>query len=431
MFKVILSILFTPLLAFGTDVKISNLPLGTGSTTNASDSFPYVSYVNGVTKRLAFSDILNIPSIATPTFTGTVTAPLFVGALTGVASGNASYSANNHGVMLSGVSSVMTVLAPDSSASKVLKSGGASANPSWLAYDNANTVSTLVARDGSGNFSAGTITAALTGAASGNLSATANQYGLVTSGAANVATVIAPDASATKWLKSGGASAVPAWTAHTGMTVQRFTTGTAATYTKPSAAVALKVLVLGGGGAGGGGAATGGANGTAAGGGAGGGWSMSWISSPSATYTYTVGAGGTPGTAGNNNGNNGGNSTFSYSSMVGTGGTGGAGSNTCTGPVFCSAQAGPSLGTGGDLVGSGSFGAAGTMLGSSGGQLLSGRGGDSLLGTGGTPCQSCNGNGTAGNGYGSGGSGSGSGNNLAAFAGGAGTGGIIIVEEYY
>ncbi len=92
---------------------------------------------------------------------GTVTA-----ALTGTASGNLTYSANNHGVLLSSGTNAATVIAPDASATKVLKSGGSSADPTWLAYDNANTVSTLVFRDGSGNFTAGTITAALTGNAS-------------------------------------------------------------------------------------------------------------------------------------------------------------------------------------------------------------------------------------------------------------------------
>ena len=38
----------------------------------------------------------------------------------------------------------------------------------------ANTVSTLVARDASGNFTAGTITAALTGTASGNLTSSSS-----------------------------------------------------------------------------------------------------------------------------------------------------------------------------------------------------------------------------------------------------------------
>jgi hypothetical protein len=81
----------------------------------------------------------------------------------------------------------------------------------------ANTNSAIVARDGSGNFSAGTITAALTGAvtgtASGNTTYSANNHGVVLSSATNAMTVLAPDASTTKFLQSGGASANPAWAA--------------------------------------------------------------------------------------------------------------------------------------------------------------------------------------------------------------------------
>lgn len=108
---------------------------------------------------------------------GNFTAGTITAALTGTASGNTTYTANNHGVVVSGSGNAMTVIAPDASASKVLKSGGSSADPSWLAYDNANTPSTIVARDFAGNFSAGTITAstliantALAGALNGNTS---------------------------------------------------------------------------------------------------------------------------------------------------------------------------------------------------------------------------------------------------------------------
>ncbi len=87
--------------------------------------------------------------------------------------GGTTYTANQYGVALSSAAnSTLTILAPDASTSKVLKSGGASANPSWLAYTDANTASTLVARDGSGNFSAGTITATLAGTASTATNAT-------------------------------------------------------------------------------------------------------------------------------------------------------------------------------------------------------------------------------------------------------------------
>lgn len=91
--------------------------------------------------------------------------------------------------------------------------GSVSAAPVWTSAVAANTASTLVARDGSGNFSAGTITAALTGTASGNTTYSANNHGVVISGSSNTMIVIAPDASVTKVLTSGGASADPTWAA--------------------------------------------------------------------------------------------------------------------------------------------------------------------------------------------------------------------------
>lgn len=79
----------------------------------------------------------------------------------------------------------------------------------------ANTASAIVARDGSGNFIAGTITAALTGTASGNTTYSPNNHGVVLSGAANAMTVIAPNASTAFPLVSAGASADPTWAALT------------------------------------------------------------------------------------------------------------------------------------------------------------------------------------------------------------------------
>lgn len=120
---------------YAADVKIGNLPLGTGSATTSLDSFPFVNNASAVTQRLLLSDLINIPSLATPVFTGTVTAPTFVGAVTGnvtgTASGNTKYTANQYGVVLSGSGTTMSVLAPDASTTKVLVSGGAGANPSW------------------------------------------------------------------------------------------------------------------------------------------------------------------------------------------------------------------------------------------------------------------------------------------------------------
>lgn len=61
-----------------------------------------------------------------------------------------------------------------------------------LVYTSSNTAPSLVLRDGSGNFSAGTITAALTGTASGNATITPTNHGVVISGAANAMTAVGP-----------------------------------------------------------------------------------------------------------------------------------------------------------------------------------------------------------------------------------------------
>lgn len=99
-------------------------------------------------------------AIASVSYSGTITAPSFVGPLTGTASGNTAYTANNHGVVFSGSGNTMTVKAPDASTVKVLVSGGASADPTWstvadsaltsAATTTPGTASSIVKRDASG-----------------------------------------------------------------------------------------------------------------------------------------------------------------------------------------------------------------------------------------------------------------------------------------
>lgn len=98
---------------------------------------------------------------------------------------------------------VDTKLATISTANKVSNSATTATS--------ANTASAIVARDSSGNFSAGTISAALTGTASGNTTYTANNHGVVVSSATNAMTVIAPSSSTVFPLVSGGSSANPTW----------------------------------------------------------------------------------------------------------------------------------------------------------------------------------------------------------------------------
>lgn len=80
-FITLLTLLMTSIV-YGADVKISSLPLGSGSTTGINDSFPYVDSTTMVTKRLTLYDLVNVPQfvatyapINNPTFTGTLTAP--------------------------------------------------------------------------------------------------------------------------------------------------------------------------------------------------------------------------------------------------------------------------------------------------------------------------------------------------------------------
>lgn len=144
---------------------------------------------------------------------GTITASLtgnVTGNVTGAVTGNAS------------TATALAADPADCGANVYATAINASGTLTCASITNASTTatssagnSTIVARDGSGNFAAGTITAALTGTASGNTTYSANQYGVVLSGAANTMSVLAPDASTSKILMSGGASANPSWGALT------------------------------------------------------------------------------------------------------------------------------------------------------------------------------------------------------------------------
>lgn len=88
-------------------------PLFVASSTNGNQAID-------LTTGLTFNPSTNL--LATTTFSG---------ALTGTASGNTTYSANNHGVVLSSATNAMTVIAPNASTAFPLVSGGTGADPSW------------------------------------------------------------------------------------------------------------------------------------------------------------------------------------------------------------------------------------------------------------------------------------------------------------
>ena len=109
--------------------------------------------------------------------------------------------------------------------------------------------------------------------------------------------------------------------------IDYLTSGAGATYT-PGADVSA-MIVDGVGGGGGAGGADGQGPGTIAlpTAGSGGGWFSLFIVNPAASYTYTIGAGGTGGAAGNNNGTAGGTTSFTDGTNTATapGGGGGGG----------------------------------------------------------------------------------------------------------
>ncbi len=146
--------------------------------------------------------------------TNNLSTTTFSGALTGTASGNTTYSANNHGVVLSGSANTMTVVAPVASTTKVLTSGGTGADPTWADLS-PSTFGTQTA----GTFLAG---------------------------------------------PTSGSAAAPTFRALQAPTQQSFTSGTSQTYTPPVGVLYIEVEMVGGGGCGGQSGSSTGTNGTAA-----------------------------------------------------------------------------------------------------------------------------------------------------------------------
>lgn len=203
-----------------------------------------------------------------------------------------------------------------------------------------------------------------------------------------------------------------------------FTTGTAATWNLPTAlqvsGAKFKVTVVGGGGQGGGTSTT---SGQVGGGGGAGGCAVKWLTYVSGqnSATYTVGAAGS-GAGTNANGGNGTASTFVYNSVTYTGGLGTGGTANAGGGAG-------GAGTNGDINVPGQDGANGGVMAATSNYI--GNGGCSGLGYGfggQMPVTAAGNTGNAGVGYGAGGSGGRTGTGVTARAGGAGTGGIIIIE---
>jgi uncharacterized protein (TIGR03437 family) len=197
------------------------------------------------------------------------------------------------------------------------------------------------------------------------------------------------------------------------------------TYTTPANITAILVECVGGGG-GGGGAAGAILNAGAGGSGGSGSYARKYIASPAASYSVSIGTGGSGGAAGDNAGAAGGNTIFGSTVMTCNGGSGGSGSGAAgLGASIVAGGAGGATSTGGDLNIGGNAGGNGDRL--SGTVSASQHGGGSYFG-GGAPGV-LNAAGVAAASYGGGGSGASTQGNTNR-AGGDGSQGVIVVSEF-
>ena len=204
------------------------------------------------------------------------------------------------------------------------------------------------------------------------------------------------------------------------------------TYTKPAGLVRAMVEVVSAGGGSGGCGATAANSVSSSGGGGGGGYSRELLeaSAIGATETVTIGAGGIAGASGNNAGGAGGTTSFG-ALLSATGGSAGGGAGATPDDRNGGAGGGEGVGSGGDIDGTGTPGGNGLSLGIVG-VAIGGKGGSSIAGGGGRDVASSSSSvGDPGGNYGAGASGAALGFSQSAGAGSAGTGGLIIVMEYF
>lgn len=196
------------------------------------------------------------------------------------------------------------------------------------------------------------------------------------------------------------------------------------TYTVPSGCTAILVQMVGGGG-GGAGAVGGATTASIGGGGASGAYCEKFYGSPSASYAYAIGAGGTGGAAGENNGVNGADTTFG--ALTAPGGEKGFSMAAGTSVAGTAGGGAGILATGGDINSTGADGW--TAIRFSATSTAGGGGGPSYFGGGGGRV---GGNVAGLPGYnGGGGSGGNVRSNATGRAGGDGGNGLIVITEYY
>lgn len=212
------------------DVKITDLPLGTASSSGVNDPFPYVDIATNTTKRLKLSDIVNVPTmtskfalkanVASPTFTGTVSAPLFQGAFSGNASTATALAANptdcasnNFASSIAANGDLTCSTVPDAglTSSYVFANGSRGLSSDWNV--------------GAHNITASTFIGALTGTASGNTTYSPTNHGVVISSATNAMQVTAAGA-AGSFFTGQGASSNPSFSSTPTLGISGTTSGT-------------------------------------------------------------------------------------------------------------------------------------------------------------------------------------------------------------
>jgi len=202
------------------------------------------------------------------------------------------------------------------------------------------------------------------------------------------------------------------------------------TYTTPSKVRAIYVECVGGGGGGGGVDGQGASTAAVSRSGGGGAYCAKLITSPAATYTYAVGAGGAAGASGDNDGTVGGTTTFTgtATSLSAVGGNQGLGHTGTAGNSGSLPGGTAGTATGGDINLAGSRGGARAII---GGIIAAvSQQGDCPM-FGGGRSQSAENAGVAGLNFGCAGSGAATSGVTTNFAGGAGSAGTIRITEYY